>query len=195
MIFEAIIIGLIIGTIANGRLHFLTEVEFKGWTLILVGALLQVSPILMTNLTVKHPILQWTPLIGMACIAAAVAINWKLKGFRIILLGALLNIVAMALHSGKMPIHLGMMELAGLKAVADSVRDQFVVNYVGFDQVTDVFKWLGKCIPIPKPYPFPKVLSLGDLLITAGIIRFIYAEMTGFHFKKRGRMVKYSYRP
>lgn len=195
MIFEALLIGLIIGFATNGRLHFLTEIEFKGWTLVLLGAILQVIPIALTDLTVKNPILQWTPVVGMGAMLLAVVVNWRLKGFRIIFIGALLNILVMMLHMGKMPIHVGVLEFAGLTDLAESVKENFVVNYVSFDQAPSLLKWLGKCIPIPKPYPFARVLSVGDVLITIGIIRFASAEMVRFHFKKKGRMLRYSYKP
>ncbi len=194
MIIEAILIGLIIGVMRNGRWYHLMEIEFKGWYLIFIGALLQIIPIVATRLTESISLLQWAPYAGMVCIFIAVLMNWRLKGFRILALGAFLNLLVMAVHGGKMPVNLDIANWAGLSAYAESVKAGTVINLVPFDQAAAVLKWLGKTIPIPEPYPLAKVISLGDLIITIAIIYFIQGEMVHYHFKTKTKMLKFSIR-
>lgn len=192
MILEAIILGLVIGFFRNGRWYNLMEIEFKGWYFIFIGAALQIIPIAATKLTESYSLLQWTPFLGMSFIFLAVLMNWRLKGFRILALGALFNLLVMLLHSGKMPISLDMATFAGLSSFAESVKSGTVINLIPFEESAQVFRWLGKTIPIPKPYPLAKVISFGDLLITAGIVYFIQGEMVYYHFRSKGKMLKFS---
>lgn len=192
MIFEAIILGFIIGIFRNGRWYNLMEVEFKGWYLIFLGAALQIVPIALTKLTEQVPVLSWAPFGGICLIWLAVLMNHKLKGFKLLALGAALNMLVMMLHGGKMPIHLGFAEHFGIGAIVESVKSGTMANLMPFDQATGLLKWLGKVIPIPKPYPLAKMISIGDLIISVAIVYFIQGEMVFYHFKSKSRMLKFS---
>lgn len=192
MIVEAILIGLIIGFMRNGRWYHLMEIEFKGWYLIFIGALLQILPIVATRLTESISLLQWAPYGGMVCIFVAILMNWRLKGFRLLALGGFLNLLVMAAHLGKMPVNLDIANWAGLSTYAESIKTGTVVNLMPFDQGSMLLKWLGKTIPVPKPYPLAKMISLGDLIITIAIVYFIQGEMVYYHFKSRSKMLKFS---
>ena len=192
MIMEAILLGLLIGFLRNGRWHHLMDIEFKGWYLIFAGALLQIVPIAATRLTETYSALQWAPFIGMSLIFMAVLMNWKLKGFKLLAAGALLNLLVMLVHGGKMPISIGMTQLAGLSSYAESIKAGTVINLISFEQANEVLRYLGKVIPIPKPYPLAKVISIGDVLITAAIVYFIQGEMIYYHFRSKGKMLKFS---
>lgn len=192
MIFEAIILGFIIGIFRNGRWYNLMEVEFKGWYLIFLGAALQIVPIALTKLTEQVPLLSWSPFVGICLIWLAVLMNRKLKGFKLLALGAALNLLVMAVHGGKMPIHLGYAENFGIGAIVESVKSGTMANLMPFDQAHGIFKWLGKVIPIPKPYPLAKMISIGDLIISIAIVYFIQGEMVFYHFKSKSRMLKFS---
>lgn len=194
MIIEALVLGLIIGFFKNGRWYNLMEIEFHGWYLIFLGAALQIIPIAATKLTERFIILQWAPFIGLCLIWIAVLMNWRLKGFKLLALGALLNLVAMAAHSGKMPIHLGLAQMAGINALVESVKSGTVANLMSLEDSTNILRWLGKAIPIPKPYPLAKMISIGDLLMTIGIVYFIQGEMVYYHFRSKGKMLKFSIR-
>lgn len=192
MIFEALIIGLIIGFFRNGRWYNLMEIEFHGWYLIFLGAALQIIPIAATKLTETYVVLQWAPFIGLCLIWLAVLMNFRLKGFKLMAFGAALNLLAMVAHGGKMPINLGLAEMAGINAIVESVKSGTVANLMPLEESVSVLKWLGKTIPIPRPYPLAKMISFGDLLMTFGIIYFIQGEMVYYHFRSKGKMLKFS---
>lgn len=192
MIFEALIIGLIIGFFRNGRWYNLMEIEFHGWYLIFLGAALQIIPIAATKLTETYVVLQWAPFIGLCLIWLAVLMNFRLKGFKLMAFGAALNLLAMVAHGGKMPINLGLAEMAGINAIVESVKSGTVANLMPLEESMSVLKWLGKTIPIPKPYPLAKMISFGDLLMTFGIVYFIQGEMVYYHFRSKGKMLKFS---
>lgn len=192
MILEALLIGLIIGFFRNGRWYNLMEIEFKGWYFIFIGAVLQIIPIAATRLTESLSFMQWTPFVGMCFILMAVIMNWRLKGFRLIAIGAALNLLVMVIHGGKMPVSLSMANFAGLQSFAESIKSGTVINMIAFDDSSLILKWLGKVIPIPKPYPLAKVISFGDVLLSFGIAYFIQGEMVYYHFKTKGKMLKFS---
>ncbi len=194
MVVEAIIIGLIIGFFRNGRLNHLLNIEFKGWYLVFLGAALQIIPIAATRLTESVTMLQWAPFIGIVLIWIAVGLNHKIKGFKIIALGALLNMVVMMLHGGKMPFNVDLANLTGITALAESVKSGTVANLIDMNGSAHILKWLGKTIPLPPPYPMAKMVSLGDVIVSVGIGYFIQGEMVFYHFRNKGKMVNFSLR-
>jgi hypothetical protein len=50
-----------------------------------------------------------------------------------------------------------------------------------------------KFIPIPKPYPLPKLLSIGDVLMSLGLLWMIVGEMKKTNYFGKGKMVSYTY--
>lgn len=192
MILEAIILGVLIGIFRNGRFYNLIEVEFKGWYFVFLGAALQIIPIAFTKLTEEISFLSWAPFAGVCLIWLGVLMNHKLKGFKLLAFGAALNLLVMLLHGGKMPIHLGFAEHFGISAIVESVKSGTMANLMPFDQAHGIFKWLGKVIPIPRPYPLAKMISIGDFIISIAIVYFIQGEMVFYHFKSKSRMLKFS---
>lgn len=194
MVVEAILIGLIVGFYRNGRLHHLMDVEFKGWYLVFLGAALQIIPIAATRLTEQIAALQWAPFVGIVLIWIAVIMNYKLKGFRLIALGALLNMLVMVVHAGKMPFNVNLANMTGISALAESVKSGTVANLIDMNASGSLLKWLGKTIPLPPPYPLAKMVSLGDVIVSVGIGYFIQGEMVFYHFRNKGKMVNFSIR-
>lgn len=194
MILEAIILGIIIGIFRNGRWHNLMGIEFKGWYLIFLGAALQIIPIAATRLTERFAILSWTPFVALLLIWVAVIMNWKLKGFRLLAFGAALNLLVMAANGGKMPIHLDWAQASGITTIVESVKSGTMANLMPFDQAGTALRWLGKIIPIPRPYPLAKMLSIGDLIMTIAIVYFIQGEMVFYHFRGKSKMVRFTIR-
>ena len=95
--------------------------------------------------------------------------NRHLPGVVLIFAGAAANFLALLANGGLMPVSPTAMRLAGLsvsvKAFAGSSRHQFMGS--------TTLWWLSDWIPLPH-----FVLSPGDLLVGAGLVRFLYASST-----------------
>jgi len=194
MYIEAIIVGLIIGAARNGRLSNFFEVHFRGWALSILAFVLFLIPYLMRLMESTSGSLQIFPYIAMVLCAIIVLLNFEKLGMKILFVGVLLNLVVMGLNDFKMPIDTIKMAALGFTSFIESLKDGYVVNYMSMEGAHPISKLLGKVIALPDFYPLKKVLSLGDFIISLGIIVIIQYEMLLSSVKSRGSMVRFSYK-
>lgn len=189
MFIEALFVGLIVAYFRGGRLDNFNYLEIKGWYLIILGLMLQLTPIFISGYT----FLNYLQMIGIILILLAVLINIKLKGFWLILLGGILNFLAVLIHDFKMPVNLIFQSGIRFNGFIDTILEGDVINYM----VSESIGWtglLGKIIATPSWYPFPKLLSAGDIFITIGLFAFMYGELRRKQYRRKSNMVQYSYK-
>lgn len=192
MFIEAVIIGLIIGSIRKGRISNLSEIYIKGWLLIIIGALLQVAPVILYKMNILTEVASYLPFISVVIMLIVILMNMNLSGFWLLLIGTVMNLIAMGFNGFKMPVSIESLYKSGLGEMAETVLDGSIINYINMDLVDNFTKYFGKFIALPDFYPFAKVLSIGDIVLTIGIILFIQGEMMNRYYRK-GSMVKYNY--
>lgn len=192
MYFEAVIIGILLGLIRGGSLKKFSLFNIRGWFLILIGALLNIGVLLLKG---KTPIAGNEHFILFASIVTVlvlVLINIEKKGFWAIFIGTILNTLAIFMNSFRSPISLTGLKNSGLSGLYEIVETGKSFNYMSLDLVDNWSKFLGKYISIPSAYPFAKVLSPGDIMITIGIILFVYGEMLSNKYEGQN-MIRFSY--
>lgn len=194
MFLEAVLLGLLVGKLRGGRSLNIGNIEFKGWVLILVAFLLQTLPMLLGRMgwmARNGHILAFSTLILVFFI---VVWNCDKRGFWLVALGAVFNILAMTTHGLKMPVFLGALQSAGHVELVDSIMNNAVLNYTGLVQLTGWSDYLGKVIAFPDFYPLSQVISVGDIMMSLGIFLFVSGQMTASHYSKsRGRMMNTFY--
>ncbi len=193
MFIEALAIGLIAGIVRNGRVRNLLELEITGVSLIITAVILQISPILLQPFIKSENWLAFFPFVGPLVMMAAVLMNRKNKGFYIIFIGALLNVLAMVLSGFRMPVTEAALLRAGMQSLLETIQDGSVINYVLVTSTDGLAYYLGKVIAIPDIYPLSKLFSAGDLLISAGLAYFIQDTMLNQWFRKSGSMINYRF--
>jgi len=104
MFIEALAIGLIAGIVRNGRVRNLLELEIAGVSLILTAVVLQILPIILEPFVKSENWLSFLPFAGTLVMIAAIIMNRRKKGFYIIFIGAVLNILVMAVSGFRMPV-------------------------------------------------------------------------------------------
>lgn len=194
MYVEAILIGLLIGTIRNGRITHFNAARFKGWGLAFFAFLLFVSPYVLVLFGVDFEAIQWLPFGAMGIVALVALVNFDRKGMKWIFLGTAMNMVVMGLNSGFMPMDIVRMQALGFESFAESVSSGMVINYM---DVREAFSYTGifsKIIPLPDFYPFARVLSIGDFVVSIGVAVLIQNEMLLLSMRTKGSMVHFSYR-
>jgi hypothetical protein len=190
---EAVILGIAIGLLRKGRLGSLGDMQFKGLWLVIMAFITQISPILLARAGVLTDQLIYLPFAAMCMMIIVLFVNLDKSGIWVIIPGAIMNIIAIALNGFKMPIDFEGLKYAGLTGVIETIQDGSLINYIGMDSVNGFSKYLGKFIPLPDMYPFAKVLSVGDIFIMVGIVILIQGEMKKVYYRASGSMVKYSY--
>jgi hypothetical protein len=115
-------------------------------------------------------------------IVVFIAVNRHLPGLLLADLGLVLNL-AVIVANGAMPVSAAAARSAGLGAPGPGELRHEVL-----DEDT-ALPWLGDVIPEPG---LREVLSVGDLLLAAGIAHLVYARTTSSAVRDRGRRAKES---
>jgi len=194
MFLEAVILGIVIGLVRNGSIRNISFTKIRGWFIVIFALILQISTLILSNISIVESYGKYFHIASAVLIILTLIINLDKKGIWIILIGAILNFLVIVMNGYKMPINFDGLRLAGLESIIDGINSGDITNYRPLKEVTDWTKHLGKYIVIPKPYPMAKVISIGDLFMTLGIIFFVQGEMLKSYVSMKNRMVRMGYR-
>lgn len=168
-ILYAVLIGLVVGVLAGGRMHGLAALRIRWSAAIVVGLLTQV--VLFTD-AVAARVGDLGPAVYVAStllVLAAVARNWSIAGMPIVVAGAVMNLAAILANGGYMPAGQAALEALG-KAEPVIYSNSSVVPDPALWFLTDIFA-------LPAWLPFANIFSPGDVVIAIGIATVIVAAM------------------
>jgi hypothetical protein len=147
--------------LAGGQLTRLTGLQVQAiWAVLLCAAIqVLITSVVRGGDRSLHVVLHMGSyaLVGWFLLA-----NRKLIGMPLVALGVALNVVAISANGGVMPAAATALRIAGIDtsggfANSDAVAHPHLLP-------------LGDVIPIPGPWPIGNVMSIGDLLIVAGVL-------------------------
>ena len=168
-ILYAVPIGLVLGFLLGGRPAGLATLQFRfGWVMV-AGLLVQV---VLFSTAVSDMVGELGPpiyIVSTAVVIASVLANLRITGMALVALGAISNLVAIVLNGGYMPADAGAMAALGKTAPTTYSNSAIVADPV-LKPLTDIFA-------LPTWVPFSNVFSIGDVLITVGVIVVIVAAM------------------
>jgi hypothetical protein len=165
--------AVLVGLLAGGSLRNFERLRVHWWAIAFVGLGLQIVPV---------PEFAGVPTwaVGAGMLAASyvlllvfLAVNRWIRGAAVMAIGLLLNLAVVGANGG-MPVSAHAIETAGGSAAAladGSGAKHHLMNDA------DLLWPLGDVIPIPPPAGI--VLSVGDLLLYAGIAWFVVQVMRG----------------
>lgn len=194
MFVEAVILGLAIGIARKGRISNLASIRIRGWFMILFAIILQLMLFFKDALPIIGKYSRNIYIASAILILLTIIFNLNKKGMWLILIGALLNFIVMMLNGFQMPIHFEGLRLAGLEKMIEGIKAGDIINYMALENINNWTRYLAKFIVIPKPYPLAKVISIGDIVMSLGIILFIQGEMAKSYLTARGRMIRMGYK-
>jgi hypothetical protein len=147
--------------LSGGRLARLLDLHLR-WSGAMLGAL--ALQIIITTLapggsTGPHALLH---IASYALAGGCIIANRRITGLPILALGAALNSLAIIANAGIMPASARAMRLAGLAPSGHFANSAPVAH--------PQLLALGDVIPIPGPWPLGNVISIGDILIIAGLL-------------------------
>lgn len=171
----SIVLGLVIGLLAGGRLERLGQVHITWAPLAIAGLAIQL-------VLFSPPVVEWIGDLGAAgpvvyvgstaLVLAALLRNLRQPGLALIALGAALNAVVILTNGGFMPVSPDALAAIGRLEPAGSFGNTVLATS------STVLPWFGDTIPLPLPVPLRTVVSIGDLLIGAGAAAFLVRVMT-----------------
>ncbi len=167
MLIETAGASLIASVLRKGRISNLKNIYIKGWYFLLAAGILQI--LLKMDFLKSHfyPVVILSYLSILFCLG----LNYKSIPMRIIFIGTFMNSVPIALNNGLMPVSLEGLEFAGYDIL--SLTSSRIDTFHCLITESTRLSFLSDIIPIPEPYPFPQMLSIGDFFIMAGVFLFI----------------------
>ena len=178
MLLAGILLGLIVGLAAGGRLDNLLAARLR-WTLLIFAALalrLGTEAALLRDVALADQLR--LPLLAAAYGVLVVVLwaNRSLPGIGLALVGTLLNATAILVNGGFMPVWDQALAAAGLTPAEIDSPIHFVLSaQPALDFLLQAGP-LGDVIPVPLPL-IPNVLSIGDVVLAAGLAFFVFASL------------------
>ena len=169
-ILYAVVLGLIAGFLAGGRIGGLAAVQIRWSGAIMAGLLVQV--VLFAD-PVAERVGDLGPVLYVAStvlVVAAVIRNRALPGMVVVIAGAACNLAAIVANGGYMPAGRSALEALGYVAPTTTYSNSSLVPDPALWPLTDI-------LALPAWLPWTNIFSVGDVLIGAGIATVIVLAM------------------
>jgi hypothetical protein len=183
MILIALCIALLLGLIlVGGRVSNLASVNVKSGWLAPVAFLMQAYLVFFPAERAGE-VLDPRSLLLVASHVLLFVVIWQnrhLSGIKVIGLGLLLNFVVMIVNGGFMPITPETLVRIGYDGNASQLETGYIVGRtknVVVEPGEAALWFLSDIMVIPRPFPIPTALSVGDLLIVMGVAFFLREAM------------------
>ena len=172
---SVIVLAFVIGFLAGGRLSGFEGVQVRWWGLAIVGLAVQFIPLPEgeggTDLAVRTLVLT----VSYGSLLTFAIKNVRLPGMALILVGLALN-TAVILANGGMPVSADALRSSGQEEVLQDL-EQAGADKHHLETEDDVLTPLGDVIGVPPPVG--QAVSVGDLLVYAGLMWFVISAMRG----------------
>jgi lipoprotein signal peptidase len=195
VLIEGLLLSLIIGKIRGGKLKCLGQVSLRNpWMFILAfaiefGTLFAVS----AGFEVVREYGMYLHTLSYVVLFIAMISNSKHPAMWILFFGALLNFIVIFINGGAMPISIEGLIKAGLEKEAEMIAAGGIITHQPITDATRLV-YLADVIILPPPYPFPKLMSIGDFIICLGVIMFVQKAMLQEKVARQNRMIRFKYK-
>lgn len=170
MIVELTLLGFIIRYIKDKNFKFLDEFNLKNIKFLLAGIIIKLFIINFLNTDFLRRYYYLIDTIFLLVISFFLFSNGKILA--ISGLGTMLNALVIFLNK-KMPVSEKFAHLVMDSKKYEILKNGDVLTH-GF--INPKLRILSDIIPIPKPYIYPRLISVGDILISIGIFIFILSS-------------------
>ena len=166
-----LVMGLLLGWGFGGSLRNLAHLRVGLWWMFPVGLALQVVPVPRFETGTARYLPFAVLVFSYVVLISVSAINWRLRGAPLILLGLLLNLVPIALNQGMPVSGQAVREVGGSVASVPTEPGRKHHLATGEDRLS----FLGDVLPVRAP--FREVVSAGDLVLWLGAAVFLAGAM------------------
>lgn len=178
MLIESVGTSVVVGKLRGGSFSNIKDANIEKWYFFVSGFLVEFSALYLDskgfgffreNMLLVHGL-------SYMLLFAGIYFNKSSLGFKIIFLGIFLNFLVIMTNNGQMPVLGESMVKIGLLDDMISIREGHLITHTLINSNT-VFKYLGDVMVLPKPYPKPKIFSIGDVFMAVGVFMYIQEIM------------------
>src|SRR5439155_9818892 len=163
------VLVIVVALLRGGSLRNLAALQLRWLPLVIAGFVLHL--LIFTPFT-RSPLVGFATVpiyvLSMILLVIWVAANWRIPGVALIAIGLALNVIAITVNGGHLPVSPESARYAGTIGNYAS-EGAFVANNSIATQDNVRFWLLTDIIAIPKQAPFANVISIGDVLLTIGV--------------------------
>ncbi|MEC9488820.1 MAG: DUF5317 domain-containing protein [Halanaerobium sp.] len=173
MIFEVLVALLIILIIYRKKIIKIADIPLRYPLVIFLSFALQFSIVYFGGKEVNF-FLEYGSVIYVASFLLlfwALYHNLHIPGMKIVFTGIFCNFMAITMNGGAMPVSSAALRTAGLNSLLNTLAKGLWPTHQLMSQADNLLaRVFGDFIPIPPPHPRPRVISIGDIIMTVGII-------------------------
>ena len=177
MFIEPMLFSLILAKFRNGKLSNIEKLEFNKFYLILIAGFIQLTLSLLQKINppwasfILNDYFTYLHGLSYMLIFIAIIMNIKRPSMKLFIIGVVLNFLVISFNGGKMPV-----SITGIKGINSPTVElpirEFDIKHIAVTPDTKLV-YLADIILIPRPYPLPKIISIGDLFLILGLFVFI----------------------
>ena len=176
VLIETTILGLLIAVVSNRWHHLVENIRIKGVWLPFLAFIIEAT--IQLGLSRGSDVLRGyifdyeltLMVLVYSLLVAFFALNLKTPGVAVLLAGVVLNMIVIFSNNGKMPVDIDMALSYGFTQTAEQLRAGLVFGHAAIDPETTKLAFLADILHLRPPYPMPKSVSLGDLILDLGVL-------------------------
>lgn len=182
MFIEVIILSIIVGLIRGGKFTRLFKVNYKRMWLLIFAFVFQYFIVFINSIEEIQMAEKLSSygkqllILSYILLFIGIFTNIKYRSLWVVLGGTLLNLFVLVANQWKKPILKETLNLVGLNNLYVMLEGNNLPLYTAISDKTK-FPMLGDIITVSKPYPFPHIMSIGDLIICFGLYTLIQEIM------------------
>lgn len=178
MLIDILIISIVVALLRKGKIERLVNVDFKKIPLIIFAFVLQYFLILVGERGIGWFEVwgAYLHIVSYLLLFLGIFLNRHIKGMGIFGIGILLNFIVIIANGGAMPVSPVALKKVGMEEMLFLLESK---TYTVHKVMTDSTKLKFLADVIPLPYLKPRVVSVGDILMAAGVFLLIQAYMVG----------------
>ena len=182
-----IVLAIVIGWLLGGSVRGIANVRVKGLFLIPIPFLLRF--LIQQQIVNVKEVAIGIQVVSYLLLAIWALINSRLPGGVFFVLGTIANAIVIIANDGLMPVS----GWAVAVAAGDTMQNEALVKLWASDSLTHTvlsprtrFPWLADIIPLPRPFPAPSVISIGDILLVFGLFWLVLRGMLEYNMGQNG---------
>ncbi len=195
MLIESVLLSLIIGKLRGGKFGSLGQVTVKNPWMFFLAFMMEFGTLFAISAgfeAVKRFGI-YLHVLSYIILFFALISNRGYRAVWVILLGSLLNFFVTCANGGIMPISVEKLTRAGLAEEARIIMSGGIITHKALTTATRL-PILAAVIVLPPPYPIPRLMSIGDIAVSLGLMLFIQRAMLQEKIAKQSRMIRFKYK-
>ncbi len=178
MLIESVGTSVVVGKLRGGSFTNMKDANLEKWYFFVSGFFVEFASVYMAEkgYVFFRDNVFWVHLLSYTLLFIGLYFNRSTLGFKFIAAGIFLNFLVIMANGGQMPVSGESMVGIGLADNMIAIRDGHVITHTLMGNET-VFRYLGDILVLSKPYPRPKIFSLGDVIMAIGVFLYIQEIM------------------